>query len=277
MVLASMVLVAACEVWGGPQGTPAAAQAPGVAIFPADFKVPEPQDLPALPGQFIPNAKPDEEIPFPPRVGAPMLGIQGGAPVGGVPAGVGGLAVGGAPVGASPAPGGCGRCSSFCQRCKGCLERWLVSEEPDPLPLGQLLYKHLGAQAGNGIAARMVLYDYDFQRGGAHLTARGQEELARITALAMHNPFPIVIERTLGDHGLADARRFTVVVEISRHAMPLPAERIVVGPPPANGLSGVEAVLIYETMLGQTKSGRGDPPAPFGAVPFSQGGGTGSR
>jgi hypothetical protein len=59
----------------------------------------------------------------------------------------------------------------------------------------------------NGEAARMVLYRYDFEDGSPMLNARGLDELARIAALLPQNFYPLVVERTPCDPGLAEARK----------------------------------------------------------------------
>jgi hypothetical protein len=114
------------------------------------------------------------------------------------------------------------------------------------------VYAHYNTHVANAAAARMVLYDYDFVPGGAALNYRGRDRLAQIQAMLPCNGFPVVIERTPDCPPLADARRLAVLSELAHGPVPTPAERVVVGPPIAIGLQGVEAEIIYSNLLRQT-------------------------
>jgi hypothetical protein len=106
----------------------------------------------------------------------------------------------------------------------------------------------------NGDAARMVLYQYDFVDGTPLLNVRGQDRLAEIVELLGRTPFPMIIERTPCLPGLAEARRLTVLNALAHTAVPVPPERVLIGPPLAVGLSGREATLIYRNLLRQTEA-----------------------
>jgi hypothetical protein len=121
-------------------------------------------------------------------------------------------------------------------------------------PLGHAVYLHGRAQVENGEAARMVLHLYDFEEGGARLTLRGRDQLAKIEHMLASNFFPIVIERTPEAPALAEARRAIVLQVLAHGQFPVPPERVVVGQPPNPGLRGVEAELIYSNQLGVTRS-----------------------
>jgi hypothetical protein len=139
-------------------------------------------------------------------------------------------------------------------------------------PLGASVYAHYYTHVANGEAARMVLYDYDFVPGGAALNCRGQDRLAQIQALMSHNCYPVVVERTSYCPPLADARRLAVLNELGHGPFPTPPERVVIGPPIAIGLQGVEAEIIYLNLLRQTLN-RG---LPTGAGPAGTGTGAGA-
>jgi hypothetical protein len=143
-----------------------------------------------------------------------------------------------------------------------------------PAPLGAAVYQNMQTQVANGEAARMVLYDYDFC--GGHLTQRGRDQLAKIASMMDHNFFPIVIERTPANPALAEVRRHAVLTELGAGPFPVPVARVVIGVPPAIGLSGREANIIYGNLLIQTLT-RGinaDPTLIQGtAVPTAGGGG----
>ncbi len=121
-------------------------------------------------------------------------------------------------------------------------------------PLGESVDQNFRIQAANAEAARMVLYHYDFVGCGCALNLRGQDQLAKIAGLLSKNLCPLVIERTQENPGLAEARRLVVLQELARGPYPVPPERVVIGVPPANGLSGIEAGIIYDNLLRQTQS-----------------------
>jgi hypothetical protein len=133
-------------------------------------------------------------------------------------------------------------------KCVGYLEEFQAP------PLGHSVYLHGRAQVESGEAARMVLYHYDFEEGGARLTLRGRDQLAKIEKMLATNFFPIVIERTPDAPALAEARREIVLQVLAHGQFPVPPERVVIGPSPTPGLRGVEAELIYANQLGVTRS-----------------------
>jgi hypothetical protein len=114
----------------------------------------------------------------------------------------------------------------------------------------------------------MVLYHYDFDPDGEHLTVRGHDRLAQIAAMLPCNAFPVVVERTPTNPALAEKRRHVVLNELAKGTFAVPAERVLIGPPVANGLAGPEAVIIYQNLLANT-SAKGPP------VQASGGGGGG--
>jgi hypothetical protein len=133
-------------------------------------------------------------------------------------------------------------------------------EEFHEPPLGHSVYAAYKTQVANGAAARMVLYRYDFVDGCGLLNPRGKERLAEIAALLPHTFFPVVIEGCAP--GLDESRRLAVLEELGRCPFPIPPQRVVVGRPIAVGLSGTEALLVYQNLLFQTR--RQGAPGGFG-------------
>jgi hypothetical protein len=119
-------------------------------------------------------------------------------------------------------------------------------------PLGETIGAHFRAQVGNGSAARMTLYDYDFASGSAQLSYRGRDRLRVALGLMAQSPYPLVIEGLPLAPDLAAARRAAVLAELAAAGVVVPPERVLVGPPLAVPLRGVEAELIYQTLLTQT-------------------------
>jgi hypothetical protein len=157
---------------------------------------------------------------------------------------------------AAPAAPAClpGRPLTYHERCKANAQACFLGfpEYFAAPPLGASLAAAYGTHVANGDAARMVLYHYDFDATGASLTLRGRDRLAQIVAMLPCNGFPIVIERTPCDPRLAEKRREMVLNELALAPFPVPPERVLIGPPLANGLSGREAVIIAGNLLAQT-------------------------
>lgn len=136
---------------------------------------------------------------------------------------------------------------------------WGWAEEFDEPPLGACVNAHREVQICNGLAAQMVLYGYDFCSAdgpdAASLNVHGQQRLWAMVELAHHTrQRPIGIERS-GNPALDAARRAQVIGLLRISKADLPETCVVIGCPTATGLSGVEARLIYENLLQQTRSG----------------------
>jgi len=167
---------------------------------------------------------------------------------------------------AAPAPGGC-----TCGNRRG-LSRWRYhrihckrhlqdkflgyAEEFNEWPLGEAAYAHARTQAANGQAARMVFYHYDFVDGTPQLNTRGRDKLAAVAATLPTNFFPIVVERTPKEPGLDQSRKSVLLAELGRGSFPVPAERVLVGPNIAYGMTGFEALnAIYPGQISNLASG----------------------
>jgi hypothetical protein len=141
-------------------------------------------------------------------------------------------------------------------RCKLALQRCFLGFREEFLapPLGHYVYLHGKTMAANGDAARMILYEMDFEEGCDRLNLHGHDRLMKICALLPQNFCPLVIERTPCQPGLAEARRLAILNELAHGPFPVPPERVVIGPQLAVGLSGREAELINISLLGQTQA-----------------------
>lgn len=139
---------------------------------------------------------------------------------------------------------------------RDCQEKFLgYPEEFNEWPLGRAVYAHANTQVTNGNAARMVFYDYDFVSDGDQLNLRGQDKLTAIAARLPTNFFPIIIERTPQNPGLDQARRLAILNQLSSGSFPVPAERVVIGRPIANGMRGIDGLLVEQNRLGNILSG----------------------
>jgi hypothetical protein len=126
-------------------------------------------------------------------------------------------------------------------------------EEFHPRPLGASLYDHGRAMVGNGAAARLVLYRYDFIDGSDQLNARGRDQLAKVASQLAVSPYPLLIERTPDRPGLADARRLAVLAALATGPVPVTSDRILVGAPIATGMAGIDAHIIGDNALNRTE------------------------
>jgi len=142
-------------------------------------------------------------------------------------------------------------------QCKQYLEEHFLgyAEEFNEWPLGEALYAHARTQAANGLAARMVFHHYDFVDGTSQLNLRGCDKLAAVATTLPTTFFPVVVERTPTEPGLDQARRLTLLTQLAQGTFPVPDERVVIGPRIANGMTGVEAELIYRNQLGGLYAG----------------------
>jgi hypothetical protein len=127
-------------------------------------------------------------------------------------------------------------------------------EEFQPRPLGAALYENGKVMVANAAQARLVLFRYDFIEGTAELSPRGMDQLIKFSAQLAVSPYPLIIERTIGDPGLADARRFAVLAKLAQTPYPLMSDRVLVGVPIPNGMTGSDAQIIAGNGLSRTQN-----------------------
>jgi hypothetical protein len=126
---------------------------------------------------------------------------------------------------------------------------WGYPAEFQAPPLGATVHAHFHTMVANGEAAAMVLYHCDFVDGRDVLTQHGRDRLTRIASMMCANGFPLVIERTPEVPALADARRAAVLNVLAMNNIPVPPERVLIGPRIAYGLAGREAEVLYFQQL----------------------------
>jgi hypothetical protein len=163
-------------------------------------------------------------------------------------------------------------------QCKQHLQEHFLgyAEEFNEWPLGESLYAHARTQAANGLATRMVFYHYDFVDDTSQLNLRGRDKLASVAATLPTTFFPVVVERTPAAPGLDQARRSALLTQLARGTFPVPAERVVIGPRIANGMTGLESVLTYGRQLSNLGSGGSIGAGAAGAAGFDASGLSGS-
>ncbi len=168
-------------------------------------------------------------------------------------------------------------------QCKRQLQEHFMGypEEFNEWPLGESLYAHGRTQAANGLAARMVFYQCDFEDGTSQLNLRGRDKLATVAAVLPTTFLPVVVERATAAPGvdqsqsaLLDQNRRTVLLaQLARGTFPVPAERVVIGPRIANGMTGYEAVnAIWPRQISSLAAGGSVAAAAAGAGGFDASG-----
>ena len=141
----------------------------------------------------------------------------------------------------------------------GSLSFGYVASPGSGMPLGESIALHLRAQIGNAAVARMTLYDFDFVQGRSQLNYRGRDRLHQIAGRLATSPNSLIVERLPLDPELALARRAAVQLELAALGLKLSPDRVLVGPPLAVPLRGVEAEGIYGTLMIQTESAGSQP------------------
>lgn len=121
-------------------------------------------------------------------------------------------------------------------------------------PLGTSVNDTIERQKSNGEAALMVLHHQDFSQGRnpEKLNLRGREELRRIAKLLPRSFAPVIIEQSANSE-LDEKRRRFVLSTLNSGSFPVPEERVIVDSDPANGLGGVEAVVVDLNLIDQTR------------------------
>ncbi len=159
--------------------------------------------------------------------------------------------------------------STFWRRLQG--RFYGYPEEFVPRPLGAAVYDHALAMTANGAAARLTLYDYDFIQGSNELSSRGVEQLSKLAPQMLAGPYPLIVERTPENPGLASSRREMVAARLAGGPCPIPPDRVLVGTPIANGLSGINGQIISGNALGRVQ--QYGPPIPINSNGINSPGG----
>ena len=122
-------------------------------------------------------------------------------------------------------------------------------------PLGMALYGNLNTQIANGVAAKLVLYHFDFVDGGSQLNWKGRQQLAKHAAVMNGNVYPLVIEQSPDQPELDEARRAAVQQALTQNQSPISVDRVVVGIPTAVALPGQQAVGLNANLQRDTQAG----------------------
>ena len=176
----------------------------------------------------------------------------------------------------TPLPNRVGR---YRHRCRD--KYWGYPEEFCEPPLGTTPSRFYMTQIANGVAARMVLYQYDFLPASDQLNVHGKAQVAKIARWLTTYDFPVLVEPTLANVELDELRRQSVWRQFSLNQVAVPSERIVMGVPNVRGIDAIDALSIDRNRMGLTfsRGGTSGGGGTSGSAPTSGGmtGTTGAR
>lgn len=116
-----------------------------------------------------------------------------------------------------------------------------------PEPPHATVHRHFETQAAKAEADDFVFYRHEFYMDGKDLGPYGQYHL-RLVANRIHQvPFPILIQAQ-PDPKLNEARRQTVILALKRVGLDDIDQRVIVGFPEAEGMSGEEAERVNASL-----------------------------
>jgi hypothetical protein len=142
--------------------------------------------------------------------------------------------------------GGCGCCGCdyFHANCYGIR------------PLGACVAQHLSTQVTNGVAAQMMLYNYDFNDPAVgdptKLSPYGLRRLGQMEKwMQAGYACPVMIEENLATPALDTARQMHVIAVLGEAGL---APQVAIADA-GSGLSGTEALLVHVSRLQQFSQG----------------------
>ena len=231
----------------------------GIATVLADDGLPPP---PPLPGSETVAPMPPSRDPIPvPDTNLAVPGAEGNSAATTVVTSNGATAVSAAPCQACEEDGHhCRACDYYHASCYGIK------------PLGACVAQHLCVQVSNGVAAQMMLYNYDFNDpivgDPTKLSPYGLRHLGQMERwLRAGYTCPVLIEQNLGSATLDNARQMSVITSLGEAGL---APQVAVGDG-GSGLSGTESLLIHVSRLQQFAHG-----GPASQGTSSSGSGSGS-
>jgi hypothetical protein len=210
-----------------------------------------PAPMPPSPAASVPSPSNHDEIPVPDALAVPasppVYGQDGTAPPSSSPA----------PQPSSLAPLVAAPCGHLTKAPRDCPPQSYCHASCYGIrPLGQCAAAAVCAQVGNGIAAQMVLYNYDFNDPAigdpAKLSFYGMRrvnEIARM--LRCGNCNVVTIEQMPGSPALDTARQMQVIAAFGEAGL---APQVAVGDTDT-GMLGAEALLAHGTRLQQFAAG----------------------
>ena len=115
-------------------------------------------------------------------------------------------------------------------------------------PFGCRVRQTLNAQIANGYTEQLAFYHFHFQLVDGHtwvFSEAGVANLHRVAKIQQFAPGYIVLQTT-GDPEVDGSRRQMVVDGLNKIGLGVTEQEVVVGPARQRGVSGAEAIIIYQ-------------------------------
>jgi hypothetical protein len=116
-------------------------------------------------------------------------------------------------------------------------------------PVGFAVSEVFGTMKGKANVHRFMLYRSDFLDGSDQLSPNGAARFNLMASRLNGWLGPVVIEWSPDQPGLAEARRIAVLTALQGTGLPLPPDRVVIGPSPYPGKGGTLAEANYNVLI----------------------------
>jgi hypothetical protein len=116
-------------------------------------------------------------------------------------------------------------------------------------PLGSYINEQFAVQVSKADAHRFTFYRTDFLPGTNQFSPVGASRFNIMLTRIPSWPGPVTVEWTPDQPGVDLSRRQAVLAVLERVGRPIVAERVIIGPSPYPGMSGIEAANNYGNMV----------------------------
>jgi hypothetical protein len=121
-------------------------------------------------------------------------------------------------------------------------------------PLGSYINRQFATQVSKADPHRFTIYHTDFLPDSDRFSPIGASRFNLMYTRLAGWSGPIFVEWTPDQPELAESRRQAILATLAAAGSPIPAERVLVGPPLNPGASGVDAINNYNNMVGRGQS-----------------------
>jgi len=139
------------------------------------------------------------------------------------------------------------RCGAHNQ-CRGCLS----TNQSFATPFGASMQQILATQVSKGSLAQMVFYNLHFMYRDGHweLSPAGYDHAVTVCSL-MSDPTNGVLVESTGSAQVDEQRRHVVFEQLNAQGCAIQMQQVHVGKPRRLGITGPEALIIYQGRLGR--------------------------
>ncbi len=118
-------------------------------------------------------------------------------------------------------------------------------------PLGAYINRQFAVQVSKADAHRFTVYHSDFLPNTDKFSPIGASRFNVMYGRLAGWSGPIFVEWTPDQPELAESRRRAVLMTLASAGVAMPAERVLIGPSPYPGLTGIEAINNYGNTIGR--------------------------